>query len=286
MKYIFLAFFFQSIIQHVYTQESSNLSYWNKFVELYKNDARAQLYGKSVLGKDLIAIKLGENANVKNKKLIIIIGALHGQEHTGILEQLIIDLPLTEEFKKYVSSGGSVLIVPFMNPDGYVNNSRLNSHLIDLNRDFSAHLFRDHKSKKSPAGFQLENLKTQIEVSSFKKLVHKLVVTDEYKLELFVDYHCCSPKQMPSLLVEPEIINSNMQNSAKIISIFQESLPGLIVGNSQDNMGYTPKGSSDVYIYKKYSTSSFTFEARSHDEMSLSYDEHFTLWKALLSSLR
>lgn len=108
--------------------ESKNLDYVeyiktvNELISQYKN-IKKSVIGKSVMGKDIIALTLGEGS-----EQIFYSAAYHGSEHitTNIalmfLENLcyclLTDKPMKDINMKAALKGRSIVIVPRVNPDG------------------------------------------------------------------------------------------------------------------------------------------------------------------------
>ena len=91
-----------------------------------------ETYGKSVQGRPLQAIIIGEGDNVT-----CIFGAFHGNERNtkGATEKLAFYL-LTHEG---LLANCKVVIVTCANPDGWNAKTRTNAHGVDLNRNFPFH---------------------------------------------------------------------------------------------------------------------------------------------------
>ncbi|MGA2915383.1 MAG: DUF2817 domain-containing protein [Sedimentisphaerales bacterium] len=87
--------------------------------------------GFSVKGKSIRYTKFGSGSNVT-----LLIGSIHGDEQAGA--------SLLKKFSYYLKDnrdllcGKTVIIVPIVNPDGFVKKTRFNANSIDLNRNFPA----------------------------------------------------------------------------------------------------------------------------------------------------
>lgn len=96
-----------------------------------------ETYGKSVKGRDLVALKIGSVAPAKGP--ILLGGNIHGDEPVG--NQLIqryawetCNSP--SEAQKKIATTTTVWYQPFFNPDGYEAHQRANGNNVDLNRNF------------------------------------------------------------------------------------------------------------------------------------------------------
>lgn len=87
---------------------------------------RMVVFGHSVRGRPLVAHVLGADAAPRK---ILLIGCIHGNECAGgaILSALA---------RQPTPTGVQLWLVPSMNPDGEVDDTRQNAHGVDLNRNF------------------------------------------------------------------------------------------------------------------------------------------------------
>jgi hypothetical protein len=98
------------------------------------------IIGKSVEGRDIPAIVIGTGTSAR-AHFAIIDGAIHGDEKTGTFASL----RLAELLLSYYQSSTlwrsrltelTVIVIPVLNPDGFVRNTRDNAHGVDLNSQF------------------------------------------------------------------------------------------------------------------------------------------------------
>jgi hypothetical protein len=110
--------------------------------------------GKTVQGKELLAIKVSDNPNQDEKEPEFkYIGNMHGNEIVG-RDMLV---ALIEHLGKAYKSGDSrivelvnsteIFIMPSMNPDGADRKRRGNANRVDLNRDFPDFSTRDNRNE-------------------------------------------------------------------------------------------------------------------------------------------
>lgn len=90
----------------------------------------------SVEGREIKIYRFGEGA----KEYIFLFGTFHGDEQQGayMLNKLI-DV-FIQNPAYYLDK--SIFVVPVVNPDAQIRNSRVNAHNVDLNRNFPTHNFR------------------------------------------------------------------------------------------------------------------------------------------------
>jgi predicted deacylase len=86
--------------------------------------------GTSVEGRSIMAHSFG-NGPAK----YLFMSNLHGDEKSGyyILSSWIDYL---ESHPEEVPAGKTIVVIPHLNPDGFVHNTRFNAHNVDLNRNF------------------------------------------------------------------------------------------------------------------------------------------------------
>jgi len=93
--------------------------------------------GRSVENRNIVGIVIG-----KGNRNVIIDGAIHGNEKTGafvclrIAELLISYYRSSPWWRFRLLKDLKIIIIPVLNPDGFVANSRYNFNGIDLNRQF------------------------------------------------------------------------------------------------------------------------------------------------------
>jgi protein MpaA len=85
------------------------------------------LTGHSVLGKPITARRIGDAGDGPS---VLVIGAIHGNERAGIA----IARRLAHD---QASRGVRLWVLPDLNPDGALANTRGNAHGVDLNRNFA-----------------------------------------------------------------------------------------------------------------------------------------------------
>lgn len=86
--------------------------------------------GTSAQGRAITAYRFGEGPNP-----VMYIGALHGNEMSSkiVLDHWANEL---ENNPGLIPAGRSVIVIPSMNPDGVIRQTRMNANSVDLNRNF------------------------------------------------------------------------------------------------------------------------------------------------------
>jgi protein MpaA len=85
--------------------------------------------GRSVRGRPLIAVEIGDPASPRKT---VVVGVIHGNEPAGLAV-----VHLLEQMRPV--RGIDLWIVENMNPDGYAAHTRQNADGVDLNRNFPWH---------------------------------------------------------------------------------------------------------------------------------------------------
>ena len=98
--------------------------------------AEKWVIGYSVEGREIPAIVVGEGA-----RYAIVDGCIHGCEKTATfaclrVAELLIEYCRYDPFWQSRLAEYTVIVVPVLNPDGFVRNTRENANGVDLNRQF------------------------------------------------------------------------------------------------------------------------------------------------------
>lgn len=116
-----------------------------------------QVVGRSVQDRRVYAIEFG-----KGPETTLIIGGFHGNEKTSMR----VALRLCEELATLegLLRGRRVVVLPILNPDGYVSNRRQNSRGVDLNRNLPTENWGDAtlRKKDRPGAFPASEPETFI----------------------------------------------------------------------------------------------------------------------------
>ena len=122
-----------------YQQILDSLNLW---VTQYPNISKLDTVGYSVNGRLIIAIKISDTPHlIENEPRIRLGGSIHGNEKIGaaimmyFIKYLLSNYSSNQNVKNLIDER-EIVIIPVLNPDGYVLNSRYNANGVDLNRDF------------------------------------------------------------------------------------------------------------------------------------------------------
>jgi predicted deacylase len=210
---------------------------------------------------------------LNERPTIIMSGSTHGNEYLNLEDRL------PEEFLKqsqsqsivtdFLNQGGVFIFVPILNPDGYVNRVRTNSHNVDLNRDWDV-------PSASFKGFQ------EVETKSLSDQINTLTTQDKLSLKVSVDYHCCIGAFLypRSYVPATEIPKEDMEQFKKLGEIANKQL-NVPFGTTPDLLGYSAVGTTKDYYYEKYHSLSFTYEGRYKKESEL-LAEHVSWWEEMI----
>jgi hypothetical protein len=122
-----------------YQQIIDSLNFWKN---QYPNISKIDTVGYSVLNRLILCMKISDNPNLnENEPRIKIGGSIHGNEKIGgavcmhFIKYLLSNYGSNQNVKNLVDSR-EIYVIPLLNPDGYVSNTRYNANGVDLNRDF------------------------------------------------------------------------------------------------------------------------------------------------------
>jgi murein peptide amidase A len=171
--------------------------------------------------------------DIKAQKYLYLLGGVHGDEVEGVyvLKELFQWLKLEHSLKDM-----PMIVIPILNVDGYRTQTRVNAHLVDLNRnlptkDWSAEVTQ---AKYNPGPKPLSEPENQFLVKLF----------DKYRPGFILSFHSWKP-----------ILNFN--GDCKDIAEF---LAGYNKYEIAGDIGYPTPGSLGTYGQEKYNASVLTFE--------------------------
>ncbi|MCB9532542.1 MAG: hypothetical protein H6700_12315, partial [Myxococcales bacterium] len=148
----------------------------------------ATLYGHSVLGRPLVAIKIAGPAPASGQRdAVLFMGVAQGGEHLQMVDRLpatlaagVVDADATRAgvardlpgVREFLARGGVIYAVPLVNPDGEAARTYVNANGVNLNRDWEA--------------------QTQPEISGLVDFLAEEL--QDANLRLVVDYHIGIPR--------------------------------------------------------------------------------------------
>lgn len=185
--------------------------------------------GHSLEGHAIPAFK----TDIKAQKFLYLLGGVHGDEVEGVyvLKELFQWLKMEHSLKDL-----PMIVIPILNVDGYQNQTRVNAHLVDLNRNLPTKDWSTaHKEPRyNPGPKPLSEPENQFLIK----------LMDKYKPGLIISFHTWKP-----------ILNYNgdCRDVAEFLSQFNtyEIAP---------DIGYPTPGSLGTFAVEKYNSPVLTFE--------------------------
>lgn len=180
--------------------------------------------------------------DIKAPKYLYLLAGVHGDEVEGVyvLKELYAWLKLNHDLKDL-----PMIVIPILNVDGYKNQTRVNAHSVDLNRNLPTKDWsNDHKEAKyNPGPKALSEPENQFLVK----------LMDKYRPGLIMSFHTWKP-----------ILNYNgeCQDIADFLSEFNDY-------ETASDIGYPTPGSLGTFAVEKYNSPVLTFECpelRTHRE--------------------
>jgi protein MpaA len=185
--------------------------------------------GKSVEGMEIPAYK----TDVKAENYLYLLAGTHGDEVEGVyvLQKLFEWLKDEHSLREI-----PIVVIPVLNPDGYRNSTRVNSHAVDLNRNYPSENWcsKAKKKKYNPGPEALSEPENQF----FIKLL------DKFPPGLVLSFHSWKP------LLN---FNGDIEDVANYLSSHNEY-------EVAPDVGYPTPGSLGCFIPEKYNSGVLTFE--------------------------
>lgn len=185
--------------------------------------------GSSVENNEIPAFK----TDVDAQKYLYLLAGTHGDEVEGVyVLQRLFDWLKEEHALKDLP----IIVIPILNPDGYRAQTRINSHAVDLNRNYPTQNWSGEfkKEKYNPGPKAL----SEPENVFLDKLFHK------FKPGLILSFHSWKA-----------ILNYN--DDAQDVADYIASFNGYPIA---DDIGYPTPGSLGTYGPEKFGAPVLTFE--------------------------
>lgn len=185
--------------------------------------------GRSVENMEIPVFK----TDVKADKYLYLLAGTHGDEVEGVyvLQKLFEWLKEEHNLREI-----PIIVIPVLNPDGYRNSTRVNSHAVDLNRNYpSLDWTKETKKEKYNPG---PEALSEPENKFFIRLM------DKFKPGLTLSFHSWKP------LLN---FNGDIEDVANYLSSHNEY-------ETADDVGYPTPGSLGAFIPEKYNSGVLTFE--------------------------
>ena len=185
--------------------------------------------GQSVEGNEITAFKTDPPAD----KYLYLMAGTHGDEVEGVyvLQELFNWLKSEHAIEEL-----PIVVIPILNPDGYRASSRVNSHAVDLNRNYPTKNWSPDfkKPKHNPGPKALSEPENVFLDKLFKKFPPGFIIT----------FHSWKP-----------ILNFN--DDAEDVADYLSSYNEYVVTG---DIGYPTPGSLGTYAPEKYHSPVLTFE--------------------------
>jgi protein MpaA len=185
-------------------------------------------FGQSVEGMDIEAFR----SELTGEKYLYLMAGTHGDEVEGVyvLNQLF-------QWLKDEYNGPEVpmIVIPILNPDGYRDQTRVNSHAVDLNRNYPTEWSAEFKKKKYNPG---PSALSEPENIFLNKLLEK------FPPGLVISFHSWKP-----------LLNFN--GDIKDIADYLASHNNYEIA---DHVGYDTPGSLGAYVPAQFNAGVLTFE--------------------------
>ncbi len=160
-------------------------------VAAHPGHAKLSVLGKSVAGLDLWRVDIADFADPEWETLpaLIVDGGHHGNEYSGVESAYLVAVTFLEEAASDPDFllGKRVIIVPVVNPDGWVASGRVNANAVNLNRNYP--WMWDARGTDPGAGLNYAGPSAGSEPET--KLMMALMGSVD--LHGYVSYHCCGP---------------------------------------------------------------------------------------------
>jgi protein MpaA len=213
--------------------------------------------GESLEGRPISVFK----TDIKAPKYLYLIGGVHGDEVEGVyvLKELFQWLKNEHSLKDL-----PMIVIPILNVDGYKNQTRVNAHLVDLNRNLPTKDWSDKykEAKYNPGQKALSEPENQFLVK----------LMDKYKPGFMISFHTWKP-----------ILNFN--GDCKDVAEFLNQYNNYEMAS---DIGYPTPGSLGTFAVEKYNSPVLTFECpelKTHREsLKIIWQENEEGLKKLLSS--
>ncbi|MEO0100654.1 MAG: M14 family zinc carboxypeptidase [candidate division WOR-3 bacterium] len=167
---------------HTYAEVCSIM---HSLVQTYPNIARMETLGLSYNGNRIFGVKVSDNPNTDEAEIgMRLIGAHHGNEKISTEVTLAFLRYLLENYAtnpqvQYLVNNRQIFIIPILNADGHIANSRYNGNGVDLNRDYG---YMWGSAGGSPAPF------SQPETKLIRKHTEKNPLSFEYEYHSTASY--------------------------------------------------------------------------------------------------
>jgi succinylglutamate desuccinylase len=252
---------------------------WERLRARFPLWIRVQEYGRTPDGLPLRLIVLEREGAFPRRPAMVMSGVTHGNEFLGIEDRLPQQLAAeaaaadrSSPIARFVDSGGAIVMVPVVNPDGYQAGTRENARHVDLNRDWDVPVAHYQ-------GFRQTETRA---LADALEAMHRGQDALDYRIT--VDYHCCAGALLyPWGFTDVPMPEADLARHRQIAALAAGRL-GVQTGVTHDVLGYHDVGTTKDYYYDHYGAAAFTFEGRPLREAGY-LSRHVSWWEDLAATL-
>jgi len=230
-------------------------------------------YGKSVLGRPLrILVAYRRDVPAAERPSLFMSGSTHGSEYLNLEdrlpERLLSRAREDSAIARFLATGGALVFVPIVNPDGYEIHSRTNANGVDLNRDW------DLPSTGYTGFREVETRLLAHQLLELEKPPHSL------RYRVTVDYHCCVGAVLHPWSHGTSRLPPEARARHEAVGKLAHEIFGVAHGTTAEILGYSPLGTSKDYYYLRHGALAFTYEGRPKIEKQ-ALDKHLAWWEGI-----
>jgi predicted deacylase len=257
---------------------SSLVDKWDRWHDENPALVTVHEYGRSVLGLPLRLIVVKKDGNFNRRPTLVMSGVTHGNEYLGVedrLPEVLIHQGASSArgtaVARFLDSGGALVFIPVLNPDGFQAGKRENAHHVDLNRDWD----------DPPAHYQsFKEVETRA-LADMLETLHRGPENLDYRIT--VDYHCCGGALLyPWGYTDIRMPDADLERHRSLAQLAARRLD-LETGVTHDLLGYHDIGTTKDYYYSHYGAAAFTYEGRPGQEANL-LQGHVQWWADMMAT--
>ncbi|MFH1852301.1 MAG: transglutaminase domain-containing protein [Candidatus Neomarinimicrobiota bacterium] len=149
------------------------------YTNLSESDLPFSIIGNSTEDRPIHLLEIGSGP-----KTSLIFGGFHGDETAGA--QLVFELANTLSESQLPVEYGKVILVPVLNPDGLLADTRINTNGVDINRNFPTENWSPeaHSKDYSPGPAAGSEIETQVVIELIKKYQPDRIITVHSPLKM------------------------------------------------------------------------------------------------------
>lgn len=205
---------------------------------------RVSSIGTSVQGRSITSYSFG-NGPI----LVLFVGGTHGNERSSY-RTLIAWVDELERGSDKIPANKTVVVIPDLNPDGYVHQTRTNANGVDLNRNFPSNDWAS--AVYMPGGLYRENGGGSSPLSEPESMALANFVNSN-KPSLVLTYHATASV----------VFANGSGNSASLASLYasRSGFSGKSSGGEEDQIfGYPTTGEFEAWLHDKKSIAGLLVE--------------------------